>query len=448
MSGPKVVRIVTREEVLAICEAHLHRLDQAIAAWTASGQRIGELSTEEVAATHERRKALAALIAKDAFMELQKKVPDEIAFLKADVARRQRAAIEKAEQAARQKRRGRDSATTLVGALKSKGIAVPQELASKLDLIASGEDVANADALLAQGFNLFVSESSKTISEAQQALASRLLGNDTPQDFGEWKATNVSHPNSLLYERVDRQVAEAQVFLEDADVATFVARLRSIEAEASEQRRNLLLDSLILDLSSAVDASRAHRSAIEELHELAAEIGANASTEAEGLLARVQQCGPTTSLQAIVHLAEACKNFVSHEQQRQAAHARRNAILEGLARLGYEVNDGMETAWARDGRVVVKNPSLPGYGVEVGGQAEASRLQVRAVALTENRDIARDKDVETLWCGDFGRLQELLAKHGDNLHIERAMGVGETPLKIIGDTQTEAASINNRRSLR
>ncbi|SPB14865.1 hypothetical protein NOV72_02096 [Caballeronia novacaledonica] len=447
MSGPKVVRIVTREEVLAICEAHLHRLDQAIAAWTASGQRIRELSAEEIAATHERRKALTALITNDAFMELQKKVPDEIAFLKADVARRQRAAIEKAEQAAKRRRQGRDSATTLMGALKSKGIVVPQELALKLDLIASGEDVANADTLLAQGFSLLVPESSQTISEAQQKLASSLLGKDTAQDFSEWKATNISRSNNLLYDRVDRQVSEAQVFLEDADVATFAAKLRSIETEANEQRRNLLLDSLILDLSIAVDATRAHRSAIEELQQLAAEISANTSAEAMALFTRIEQCGPATSLQAIAQLAEECKKVVEQEQQRQAAHARRDAILKGFARLGYEVNDGMETAWARDGRVVLKNPALPGYGVEIGGQAKSSRLQVRAVALSANRDVARDKGVEMLWCGDFGRLQEFLVAEGDSLLIERATGVGEIPLKVIGDAETEAVSVEKQRSL-
>jgi len=448
MSGPKVVRIVTREEVLAICEAHLLRLDQAIAAWTASGQRIRELSAEEIAATHERRKALAALISKDAFMELQKKVPDEIAFLKADVGRRQRAAVEKAEQAAKRRRQGRDSATTLLGAFKSKGIVVPQELASKLDHIASGENVANADTLLAQGFNLLVLEPSRTISEAQQKLATRLLGTDTPQDFGNWKATNVSHSSNLLYDRVDRQIAEAQVFLEEADVEKFSARLRAIETEANEQRRNLLLDSLILDLSSAVDATRGHRSAIEELQQLAAEISIIASAEVKDLLARVQQCGVETSLQAIAQLAEECKNVVEQEQQRLAAHARRGAILRNLTRLGYEVKDGMETAWARDGRVVVKKPALPGYGVEIGGQAKSSRLQVRAVALSANRDVARDKDVEMLWCGDFDRLQEFLVAEGDSVLIERAMGVGEVPLKVIGDADAEAASVDKQRSLR
>jgi len=210
MSGPKVVRIVTREEVLAICEALLHRLDQAITAWIASGQRIGELSTEEIVATHERRKALAALIAKDAFMELQKKVPDEIAFLKADVARRQRAAVEKAEQGAKRRRQGRDSATTLVGALKSKNIVVPQELASKLGLIASGEDVANADALLAQGFSLLVSKSSPTISEAQQNLASRLLGNDSTDVFLKlpWHDSESSLLQSTPRRLIGRRIAD------------------------------------------------------------------------------------------------------------------------------------------------------------------------------------------------------------------------------------------------
>ncbi|HFL6933174.1 TPA: hypothetical protein ACG4OX_005473, partial [Pseudomonas aeruginosa] len=33
MSGPKVVRIVTREEAIATCERDLQRLDKALARW-------------------------------------------------------------------------------------------------------------------------------------------------------------------------------------------------------------------------------------------------------------------------------------------------------------------------------------------------------------------------------------------------------------------------------
>ncbi|HKR43137.1 MAG TPA: hypothetical protein VJU59_26230, partial [Paraburkholderia sp.] len=94
MSGPKVVRIVTREEILAICEGHLRRLDQTVAQWIAHGRKNGEINEEEIAATRARQQHLSDLLKQDAFMDLQKKVPDEIAYLKADALRREQLAIE------------------------------------------------------------------------------------------------------------------------------------------------------------------------------------------------------------------------------------------------------------------------------------------------------------------------------------------------------------------
>ncbi|ODP32115.1 hypothetical protein [Pandoraea sp. ISTKB] len=445
MSGPKVVRIVTREEVLAICEGHLRRLDQAIVAWAAAGQRIGELSAEEIAATRERQRGLAALIATDAFSELQKKVTDEIAFLKDDMIRRQAIAIDKAEQLVKRRRQGRDSATTLLAALKSKGVEPPQDLVSKLALVASGAEVLDADVLLARGFGLLVPETSREISMAQMELAGRLLGGERTQDFGEWKVANMSRMHNPLINRVDRQIAEAQVLLDESGVATFAEKLRLIERDVNESRRNLLLDSLILDLASAVKTSRTHNAAIEELHELASEMSAEASAGAKALVGKIRECGPATTLNEIRRLAAECRELIAREQDRKAAQARRDVILNGLARLGYEVNEGMQTAWARDGRVVVKNPSVPDYGVELGGHTQTGRLQVRAVALTKNHDTSRDQDVETLWCGDFGKLQELLVTKGDTLLVERAIGVGEVPLKMIGDGNAEVTATDKGR---
>lgn len=53
--------------------------------------------------------------------------------------------------------------------------------------------------------------------------------------------------------------------------------------------------------------------------------------------------------------------------------------------------------------------------------------------------MSRDKDIETLGCGEFGRLQALLAQHGDDLLIERAMGVGEVPLKVVAEMDEDGA---------
>jgi hypothetical protein len=63
------------------------------------------------------------------------------------------------------------------------------------------------------------------------------------------------------------------------------------------------------------------------------------------------------------------------------------------------------------------------------------------VALATDRDRARDRDIETLWCGEFGRLQALLHGQGTALVIERALGVGEVPLKETLPTATQSDQV-------
>ena len=63
MSGPKVVRIVTREEHKAICQGMLARIDAALEEWAAAGRRNDCLDAATVEAARRRRDALAALAA-------------------------------------------------------------------------------------------------------------------------------------------------------------------------------------------------------------------------------------------------------------------------------------------------------------------------------------------------------------------------------------------------
>lgn len=87
-------------------------------------------------------------------------------------------------------------------------------------------------------------------------------------------------------------------------------------------------------------------------------------------------------------------------------------------------------------RVVLRKAANPGYGVELSGGTQSDLLQVRAVGIgsaAEARDEVRDKDMETIWCGEFERLQALVAKNGGNLSIESARPVGQFPLKVVSD---------------
>jgi hypothetical protein len=127
-----------------------------------------------------------------------------------------------------------------------------------------------------------------------------------------------------------------------------------------------------------------------------------------------------------------------------AAEERRRAVLEGLASLGYEVSEGMMTAWVSGGRIVLRKPANPGYGVELSGGSQTDVMQVRAVGLgnpADPRDAGRDKDMETIWCGEFERLQSLVAQAGGNVFIESARPAGQYPLKVVADIVAQPTDV-------
>jgi hypothetical protein len=103
----------------------------------------------------------------------------------------------------------------------------------------------------------------------------------------------------------------------------------------------------------------------------------------------------------------------------------------------------MTTAWARDGRLVVRKPGATDYGVELGAPPDISRLQIRLVGSDQpsaTRNFERDRDMETIWCSDFDRLRDLLGRHGGEMVIESALKAGAQPLKTVTFDQAAVAA--------
>jgi hypothetical protein len=88
---------------------------------------------------------------------------------------------------------------------------------------------------------------------------------------------------------------------------------------------------------------------------------------------------------------------------------------------------------AKEGRLVLRSAIRPDYGVEVSGATGGERMQRRSRVRRAGRgpDTARDRDAETIWCGEVSKLKERLATIGGGLKIERALPVRATPLKRV-----------------
>lgn len=314
MSGPKVVRIVTREERIAICQGLLARLDAALGEWERVGRRNDTVTDEDARAMRSRYMKLTEALEADRFEEVQQEAGREAQFVQADQDQRLAAAVEGRKRSRLTRQRTRMVAAELQAALGANGKAPVG-----------------------------------SITDAQRSLAEKLKESGSAQSYEQWLSANAP------LDGLEQRFAEVSVLLEDADVVQFENRLRALEEEPSQSRQDLLRDSLTVELTKAVREARNKLALVGRLRALSAELNVvgtdSARGSAESLLSSLD--GDSA---ALAQVEAAAIKILEAEREAFAAHMRRRAVLNGLASLGYQVNEGLETAWVQAGRLVIKRP--------------------------------------------------------------------------------------------
>ena len=437
MSGPKVVRVVTREELVSQCQVLLARLDQSVVLWQEACASLGQLSQSDLEKVVARRNDLEALFRSGHFQEFTRGANDEVAFLESDIGSRRTLYIEAKAGEAHRREAGLQTTRSLLSVLKGSAAATDEGLLKALELAASGSlGREEVDKLLAQGFKSLSPAQEKGLSQFQRDLAKRLASGMGSESLEQWTASGVqTDPRS---EAVERGIAELLVHAQPSLVAEFEKRLEAARAIADGGQRNLRLDSLSIEVSEARFRAVKVSGLVKDIKLLDAELSAFGGKTDE-LRHKLREALDNKRPEEMEAVLEAARVDLSDAQRQKAASERRQAVLHGLAELGYSVNEGMSTALANAGRVVVQKPDFPGYGVELLGGADSERLQVRTVALAAVRDKARDLDAERRWCSDFTKLRTELGTAGTQLVIERAMDVGAVPLRVVETVASDLA---------
>ncbi|MEO7222315.1 MAG: hypothetical protein ABIY37_07565, partial [Devosia sp.] len=377
-----------------------------------------------------RRQELVALVEAGRFSDVQKQASAHAQFYREEVKRLRVQAISAAERHRKVRRAVADAARSLAMSFATDQRDVPVALANveREAIGASARRLQELQAIVDQSFRELASRPAAP-SRADAGLAQRLATGSVPRTLAEWMAAQPAPPESR--DRLDTVLAELEVLAPEEIFQQFGVRARGIADEAAE-RRALLEDSLIIDATQALQEVRASAAVsvrADEVVELLRAAGDGASAT---LRARIEAArSKPAALRSVVDEAVA---FVDEHLKRLAADARRQAILRGLADLGYEVREGMATALAQDGRVVLARPGATDYGVEIGAPPDAGRLQVRVVGSdrpSTSRSVDRDRQAEEQWCGDVDRLTASLAKSGTSIAIEKAAAVGTVPLKSV-----------------
>lgn len=432
MSGPKVVRVVTREELVARGEGSLAQLDAAIAEWRRVGERNGVVDEADIASVEKRRVALRKLLNDDKFDELESQALKEVSFLQHDAQARLKAASAREVEKRNSANRIAQSASSLLAALTVKGVDLPGDLKGRLS---STRDIEALKDAIKDGLELLSSNPPRPVDEkGQDTLAYELGRGEKRMTLAEWEAAQPPLPEDGIIQEIEEALADIALSFGEEVAQPFRERADKIVVMSDSGRRAMLADSLLADLTAESRKQRARAVARLSLEGLERDLRRFDNEEAHSLVQQIRKALEHKRYDLFEALTLNASSVIEANVERHAAHARRTAILSGLASLGYEVAEGMETVWVRDGRLVVRCAVRPEYGVEVGGGSGAARLQLRAVAFSSSpsqRDATRDKDMEAAWCDEFAQMRELAQSNGVAIDIEKSFPVGTGALKVV-----------------
>jgi hypothetical protein len=432
MSGPKVVRVVSRDELVAEGEALLRRLNAALSQWEEDCTAIGT-NVIEYEATRNRCDALEQMLRADQFALFGQAVQSEIEYLQLDATKRRERAVQARAQERLRQERGREVALALL----NRASEAPSELRQELQIAAEGGfDLAGTDAVLSRARQHLFKVGDAALTPTQKELAARMAQSAEGELFNAAMVSAVA-PDAWL-QAMFAHLAELELLGGAEQAKALNAQLIEARDIAEEARRQMRLDTLVIDIRKAKEAAVA----LASLHRSAQILGAEIPADADGDILRQRlvaaaKRGNSLELQSVVELTE--KDFSALKTTRAAAH-RRQVILAGLAELGYEVHEELSTATTKNGRIVMRDSANTDYGVELASTPGMERIQVRTVAFESGRNTAGDIPAEQRWCTDFSRLQATMKASGTDLVIEKALGVGAVPLKVLHLTFSEERS--------
>lgn len=347
---------------------------------------------------------------------------------------RQRIADTRAAQL-RREHRLRQRSAQLAGELRR--LPASSERDSLLEKLSASSD-ADLDAAMAAAVEFVGSESrrSETAEATERLRAAAAAFADAASSASTLVAAAPRDAHEVRLERCWALLGELETIGPAESIAAWKERAARV-AEAAESERDLLLDSLAIDLTSYVRSKRAAEAARSAVTATLAELetlsGADAETWRKKLRAAISQPDSAQSL------VEQARRWIEEEHAREDAQEQRAAVLRALAELGYEVREGMATAWAENGRVVVRKPHETVYGVEFSAPTAGGAFQVRVVAdAAQQRNAQRDREVEETWCGEFARLQSLLGKEGFQTALAQAHAPGAIPIKVLSGQASQA----------
>lgn len=450
MSGPKIIEVVSVEEAIAECRTHLADIDAAIKEWVRVAARNNIDSAPNQDRLQSKRTEILRLLNAGNYLAVQKQAPEVVEWIEQDLS--ELVEQQYMQQYAKQsKRRGlQQAAMSVMANCRSAKISLSEEVAHTLANAGSDEQTSNdqLQSAISVAMHALADADCRTKSERQQELVGEIGKIGESLSLDEWLARVADDDKDERLAKVEQQIAQLAGVESGEIISRFSSRLDAIRIAPTQVARNMLIESISVDLAAA----RKEASVLVGVRRALIHEKADAETVGDFELHRqafesIEASFETRNLKHAAEQLEQLKQARLAQKKERNARAGRTAILQGLRELGYEVREGMSTSWALQKRLTIRNKAKPGVALELAGNAIDGRIQARMVAVQGlSRNPQSDKQVEEQWCNELDSLQRQLTAGGSNLAIVKAVAAGVHPLKIVPNQwETEDDQIQSPR---
>lgn len=216
------------------------------------------------------------------------------------------------------------------------------------------------------------------------------------------------------------------------DAGNLLDRAQRLVSAEGEPGFSLKLDSLMIEASELCTVARKRKELHLELDAAEEALAPFDDPSSAALKVRLVELRSTDDVDVIQAAVSAVRKHAEQVAAKQDAERARNAILEGLQELGYEVQVQRD-GWGPGERIAVRKPEEPNYDIELAAASDGRvQTKVRAYAYSGRSPgiNKRDLEVEENWCADLKALNDRLLTTGIEARTRprgRARDCGSSP---------------------
>ncbi len=244
-----------------------------------------------------------------------------------------------------------------------------------------------------------------------------------------WQGGEPQSPFAQQCHQIELMIEKLRLVGNEVEANHHANQLIEMQKLSDSKKQRLLADSMIMKMAESLRNSIRRIELMDELTRLCAELESFDDKEMLTLGRDTEAIASLATAEQLDVMITKLKQAIETHEQQLSMRQQCEAVLTGLSELGYVVHENAVNSWLDNGQVVVSHATIPDYGLELGGKQ--ARFQARTVALTHQRDTARDKDVDAIWCSQHQQLQTILAKSHAELLVERALPAGQNTMKVI-----------------